>query len=157
MGSWSKISILSQSNSCWKLILCSVITDFVEVFLFIWFLCSFILVLSCLPVCPTYEALQSLQLILYTMLLCDVCDNLSLCVFIMLLSLFKLKNEILTSMSLVISLNLFETLSKYGTVKYEGPLSFWFFWSLWTLLGILILWITDLILSRIVLKIKSIG
>ena len=54
----------------------------------IFFVCSLILTFKRLPVCPTYDALQSLQLILYTTFTLSQVLVLSFTNFIILFSLF---------------------------------------------------------------------
>lgn len=61
--SLSNIFIFSQSNSYRDTTLCLVIIECCLIFLYMWFLCSGILVFNNHLVCPTYEASQSLQLI----------------------------------------------------------------------------------------------
>ena len=87
MGSSSNTSTLSHANS-WLLSLWSVITECWEVFLRMWLRCSAIRVFRSLLVCPRYEALQSLQEILYTTLFRMSLGNLSFCTRMNCLSLF---------------------------------------------------------------------
>jgi len=53
--------MLSQSNECEYFKVCSAITDYFELDDLTLLMCSFMRVLNCLFVWPTYEASQSLQ------------------------------------------------------------------------------------------------
>jgi len=79
---------LSQSNSWFSCSQCCEITDKSPLFLLMSILCLCNRVFRHLFVCPTYEALQSLQFILYTTSQHSFNSNLSLPVFMYSLSLF---------------------------------------------------------------------
>ena len=85
----SKSNILTLVRSIlWSLSLVCVYSDEFSSFIVYFLACSFILTFKRLPVCPTYDALQSLQLILYTTHALSQIWFLSLPNFMMLLSLF---------------------------------------------------------------------
>ena len=83
----SSIFILERSIVCLLSIVCMYRDEFSSCILY-FFVCSLILTFKRLPVCPTYDALQSLQLILYITFTLSQVLVLSLPNFIILFSLF---------------------------------------------------------------------
>src|SRR5436190_1438922 len=92
-------------------------TERCAVFLLIWFRCSEILVLRRLHVCPTYDASQLRQSILYITFIRESNGSGSLCTRIIERRLLRPENESVMSISLVTRLNLSEKHGTYGMLK----------------------------------------
>jgi len=142
---------LSQSNSWFSCSRCCKITDKSPLFLLISVLCSCNRVFRHLFVCPTYEALQSLQLILYTTSQQSFNSNLSLPIFMYSLSLFGIVCAICRFDFFKNVIRLSGIFLTKGTVKN-------FFLSLFAVFVVLVfLYVQFFILLLIVWKINSVG